>query len=440
MPSLVHTAKALGELGSVDADEKLLAAAIKDARATLGAVYRALCEDLRTPEAVRQRIVQILTRLGWVGAEYPDAPGKVTGRKAVALLCGPEQAARTKTKDGKGTRGLPKATRAARRMTAESVASLGSVDEAQRFLAEDCGMEAGRETERKIALEAGQRTKEAAAGGNLEAEPDRKWTPAEGARAVTPTLVMEVDGKGFPCVKKDLAGRRGKGGGAARTRNANVMVLRWYRHVDAKGRPLFEPRVARYHVTGAGGMALGEEMYALAVMEGLLTAPRALFVTDGESELECVWQDFFAHVPGVETVWVLDAMHACDYVDKLAKALEKDAVKALKRSHDLRRRRVNAGWEGFERSFHRIFGNDAETRLGGDDRNAWDYLWKRRGYMDYGRYRRRHLVVGSGMVESACKLLIGTRLTGPGMHWRFDNGLRIAMLRAAMRSHLKITA
>ena len=48
------------------------------------------------------------------------------------------------------------------------------------------------------------------------------------------------------------------------------------------------------------------------------------------------------------------------------------------------------------------------------------------------------MVIGSGMVESACKLIVGTRLTGPGMHWRFDNGLRIAMLRAAMRSRLEI--
>lgn len=438
VPCFSHMAAALGTLTGTDADRRIAKAALEDARATLKAVFRALCEDLRTPETVRLRIVQILTRLGWIDAEYPYTVGKVTGRKVVERLCGPEQAVRAKTEDGKGTRGLPKATREARRVTAEAVASLGSVDEAQRFLAEDCGIEAGRETERRIALEAGERTRRKAAEGKLEKEPHSRWTPPKGARPVTPTLVMSVDGKAFACVKKDLAGRRGKGGCAARTRNANVICFRWYRYIDAKGRPIFEPRAARYHVTGAGGMTLGEEMYALAVMEGLLTAPRALFITDGENELECVWQDFFEHARGVKVVRVLDAMHACDYVDKLAKALEKDAVKAGKRSHVLRRRLVNAGWEGFEGSFHRIFGKDAQARLGEEGRKAWDYLWKRQQYMDYGRYRRRHLVIGSGMVESACKLLIGTRLTGPGMHWRFDNGLRIAMLRAAMRSRLKI--
>lgn len=437
MPCLSHTAKALGGLTALDADGKLLAAAMEDARATLKAVFRALCEDLRTPEAVRQRIVQVLTRLGWVGAEYPYAPGKVTGRQVAALLCGPEQAVWRKAKGG-GRRGLPKATREARRVAAEAVASLGSVDEAQRHLARDCGMDAGRETERRIALEAGRRTRKADAEGRLEARPRRKWKPPEWAVPTTPTLLIEVDGKAFPCRKRDLRGRRGRDGGKARTRNANVAVARWYRHVDASGRPVFEPRSARYRVTGAGGMALGGEVRALALEEGLQTAPRAEYATDGENELDGVYGDFLANIPGVEVVRVLDAMHACGYVDALVKALEKDDGKARERSRRLRRRLVDAGWEGFAGSFHRAFGKDAEKRLGKEGRKAWDYLWKRRGYMDYRGYRLRHLVIGTGMVESGCKMLVGSRLVGPGMRWRYENGLCIAALRAAMRSHLEI--
>ena len=438
-PCLSNTARALEGLGAEDADERILKAALADARETLAGVFRALLSDLEADGTVRERPVQVLTCAGWVKAAYPYAPGTVTGRDAVRRLCGEEQAVRTKTAGG-GSRGLPKATRGARRRAAEAVAALGSADEAQRFLSETGGMSAGRETERRIALEAGRRTQEAALEGRLEAEPRGGWTPPPGAVGVTPTLVMSVDGKGFGCTGKDLKGRRGRGGGAARTRTANVMCFRRYRHVDAKGRPIFEPRVARYHVTGAGGMTLGEEMYAVAVQEGLLTMPRAEFVTDGEPELECIYQDFFARNLPVKVVRVLDAMHACGYVNTLAKALEKDEGKAAKRSEQLRRRLVNAGWEGLLKSFHRVFGAEAELRLDGDGRKAWDYLWKRREQMDYRRLRRRHLVIGSGMVESACKLLIGTRLTGPGMHWRFANGVRIAMLRAAMRSRLKIAA
>ena len=431
VPCFSHTAAALAELTGKDADEKLRKAALADARETLAGVFRALLSDLETDDTVRERIVQILTCLGWVGAAYPYAPGKVTGRDAVRRLCGEEQAVRTETAGG-GSRGLPKATREARRRVAEAVAALGSADEAQRFLSEAGGMAAGRETERKIALEAGRRTQEAALAGRLEAEPRGGWTPPPGAVAVTPTLVMSVDGKGFGCTGKDLKGRRGRGGGAARTRTANVMCFRRYRYVDAKGRPIFEPRVARYHVTGAGGMTLGEEMYAVAVQEGLLTMPRAEFVTDGEPELECIYQDFFARNLPVKVVRVdrpADRQDdpEGDAEDEEGRGAVTDQRQGLSRLRD-------------KKSFHRVFGAEAELRLDENGRKAWDYLWKRREQMDYRRLRRRHLVIGSGMVESACKLLIGTRLTGPGMHWRFANGVRIAMLRAAMRSRLKIAA
>lgn len=440
-PCLSHTAEALDGLRAKDADEKILKAALADARETLASVFRALLSDLATDGTVRERVIRILTCTGWVGAAYPYTPGKVTGKDVVEALCGEEQAVRTKTEEG-GSRGLPKATREARRRAAEGVALLGSVDEAQRFLSDVGGMAAGRETERRIALEAGRRTMEASRAGTLEARPHTEWTPPEGARPVTPTLVASVDGKGFGCAKADLKGRRGKGGGAARTRNANVICLKWYRYKDARGEPLFEPRTGRYHVTGAGGEALGEETYALAEQEGLLTAPRLEYITDGETELDCVYRDFFArNLPTkVKVVRVQDSMHSCDYVDAVVKALEKDEAKAGKRSHELRRRLVNAGWEGFLKSFRRVFGEGAEARLSGDDRKAWDYLWKRREQMDYGRYRKRCLVIGSGMVESACKLLIGSRLTGPGMRWRFRNGLCIASLRAALRSRRKIAA
>ena len=42
--------------------------------------------------------------------------------------------------------------------------------------------------------------------------------------------------------------------------------------------------------------------------------------------------------------------------------------------------------------------------------------------------------------DCGCKLVIGSRLKGPGMHWRFNNGILIAALRAALRSHLLICA
>ena len=54
-------------------------------------------------------------------------------------------------------------------------------------------------------------------------------------------------------------------------------------------------------------------------------------------------------------------------------------------------------------------------------------------------FHLENIPIGSGMAEAGCKLNLG-RLKGPGMHWRFDNGIRIALLRATLRSRMFITA
>lgn len=409
-------------------DEALLEAAMKDVRVTLERAAKALCAELEDEETVRVRHVWVLSLAGWLRVAFPYAPRKTTGRTAVALLCGA----------GQGARGLPKATLAARVLVARAGASMGSFAMARDFLEDCCRVGASTETERRIALEAGRRTAEARAAGLLPPSPWRKPPLPDGALNVPPTLIIGADGSCFACRKPDVAGRRGKGGGEAKGRNANVMAACRYAHVG-KGRKPIPDGGIRYDATGSGGEQLGEELWRMAVREGVLDKTlRVVFVSDGEKELEEVFQTHFAAIDGV--VRVLDAMHACQYVDTVAKALEPDTDKAVKSSRRLRRRLSKSGWDAFLGSFHAIFGNNAESRLHGDSLKAWNYLESRKAMMDYGKLRRRHIPIGSGMLECGCKLVIGSRLKGPGMHWRFNNGLHIAALCAALRSHLQISA
>ncbi len=101
---------------------------------------------------------------------------------------------------------------------------------------------------------------------------------------------------------------------------------------------------------------------------------------------------------------------------------------------------MDAGWKGFRESLRRKYGKDAQQRLEGEARKAWDYLEARAAQMDYRELRRRHMVIGSGMAEVGCKLTVGGRLKGPGMHWRFENGVRIALLRGVIRSRRQFAA
>jgi hypothetical protein len=61
---------------------------------------------------------------------------------------------------------------------------------------------------------------------------------------------------------------------------------------------------------------------------------------------------------------------------------------------------------------------------------AYHYLHKNRKYMNYARYRRLGLPIGSGVTEAACKTLFTQRLKLSGMRWTCEGGQPVVDLRA----------
>ncbi len=62
-------------------------------------------------------------------------------------------------------------------------------------------------------------------------------------------------------------------------------------------------------------------------------------------------------------------------------------------------------------------------------RTAYDYLRNHIKHLDYVRYRRNHLPIGSGVTEAACKTVFTQRLKRSGMAWSVAGGQRIVDLR-----------
>ena len=58
--------------------------------------------------------------------------------------------------------------------------------------------------------------------------------------------------------------------------------------------------------------------------------------------------------------------------------------------------------------------------------------------MDYRQLRRDGYFIGSGVVESACKMLVAARCKLAGMHWRLANAAAVALLRGTIRSNFLI--
>ena len=68
-------------------------------------------------------------------------------------------------------------------------------------------------------------------------------------------------------------------------------------------------------------------------------------------------------------------------------------------------------------------------------RKNLDYFTTNRARMAYPAFRASGLCVSTGVVEGACKSVIGNRLKRGGMHWTVDGANAIIALRCALHSN-----
>ncbi len=61
--------------------------------------------------------------------------------------------------------------------------------------------------------------------------------------------------------------------------------------------------------------------------------------------------------------------------------------------------------------------------------NLSDYLTAHRDHIEYARWKKAGIPIGSGMVESACTWLIQQRFKGVGMRWSEDGFNHVLHLR-----------
>jgi hypothetical protein len=64
-----------------------------------------------------------------------------------------------------------------------------------------------------------------------------------------------------------------------------------------------------------------------------------------------------------------------------------------------------------------------------------EYLNKNKEHMRYAHFREQGLFIGSGVIEAACKNLVGKRLKQSGMEWTVRGANAILALRCTILSH-----
>ena len=158
---------------------------------------------------------------------------------------------------------------------------------------------------------------------------------------------------------------------------------------------------------------------------GIEAARRVGAVVDG-----AVWCQSFVDLHYPEAVRILDFAHAAEYLATIAQARGADGPLLSASEHTKLRHALKH--EGPEAILPRL--RELVASQPGNDElsTALAYLEARVEQMRYPEFVAAGWPIGSGMVESANKLVVEDRLKGAGMHWADANVNPLLALRNAV--------
>jgi hypothetical protein len=244
-----------------------------------------------------------------------------------------------------------------------------------------------------------------------------------------PILYVQMDGTGLPVVKKETAGRKGKLDGLpAHTREAKLGCVFMQTTWDNEGYAIRDLDSTTY--TGAIETAeqFGKRLYVEAWRRGWSRAEKKVVIGDGA---EWIWNIAKEHFPGA--IQIVDLYHARQHLWDLARLLYPNHSKRQNAWIGLHQKR----WldKGKIAKLVNSLGSiqTPDTDLAKKIRNAADYFANNAARMNYPRFRKQHLFVGSGVIEAGCKTVIGHRLKQSGMFSTVHGANSILALRC---SHL----
>ncbi len=193
---------------------------------------------------------------------------------------------------------------------------------------------------------------------------------------------------------------------------------------------------ASYCAGGEEAEAFGWRVYAEACRRGLGT-PRVRTVVLLGDGAEWIWHRarHFLRVRGVELVEIVDIYHAYEYLWAVGNAVfGAGSAGAARWVQPLKDRLYEQGAAPVLAALHALTPDtDAAAEA---VRVAIGYVTTHAARLDYPRFVARQLPIGSGAVESTCKVLIAARAKGAGMRWSGSGLQAVASLRAVHLSWL----
>lgn len=170
----------------------------------------------------------------------------------------------------------------------------------------------------------------------------------------------------------------------------------------------------------------GERVYAAAVLQGVEQAQEQVVIGDGA---EWIWNLADHHFP--RATQIVDYWHACEHIWTLRRALYAEGSAAGDRWADEHCRKLRQTGPGsLLRALKRVKPQTAEAAE--VIRTETGYFTRHRERMQYPQFRARGMMIGSGPVEAACKILVGQRLKRAGMRWTQSGADAVLAIRCAL--------
>ena len=246
------------------------------------------------------------------------------------------------------------------------------------------------------------------------------------------TMAVSLDGVLAPMkdgqrhAKRTQARAQGKApSGPAGYQEVGCATVSYY---DRHGERLCTRRMARMPETNKATL---KDQLSAEVLGALIRRPdlRVVKVADGASDN---WSYLGATLPfGIE---VLDFYHAAEHLGTALGAAYGEGTPTYQERLATLRTVLRDEPHGVDK----VLGALGRLRTRYPRRQAIHkalaYFREHRHRMCYADLRARHLPIGSGVVEAACKTLVSQRLKRSGMRWRTAGGQAILTFRALCQS------
>ncbi|MFV0457602.1 MAG: ISKra4 family transposase [Actinomycetales bacterium] len=241
-------------------------------------------------------------------------------------------------------------------------------------------------------------------------------------------LYIAIDGTGVPMRPAETTGRAGKyPDGKARTREVKLASLFAQTRCDAKGFPLRDPDSTSYLASFEPAGVFGRAVLAESRRRGAEHIRQLVVLGDGAA---WIWNQATQRWP--EATQIVDIYHAREHLHEIVGLLAESLGDDLETWKAARLAELDAGnITDMLTAIRKPLPRDGKCHALD---KALSYFETNARLMDYARFRRLGMFIGSGVVEAGCKAVIGQRLKLSGMRWTITGATGITTLRCAHAS------